>query len=116
MRLGRLALEFRMELHGHKPGMLGYFHAFDHLAVRAGAAGDHTLRLKGVAVVAVKLIAMTVPFRDDRLTVGLGSAAAGKQLAGKRPESHRTAEMRQALLFLHHADDRMRGLAVKFRA
>ncbi|GBD36451.1 hypothetical protein HRbin36_01576 [bacterium HR36] len=96
--------------------MVGQFDGFHQLAIRTQSAGYHPRRFKGRAVAIVELVAMSVPLRDNGLTIGLADAATLSQLARVRPQSHRPAFFCNLPLFIHQANDWMGRVAVEFRA
>src|SRR5580765_726106 len=60
MCLGRLRFEFGMTLHRHKPGMISQFHDFHQFTSWAGARDQKSMGGELLAVLIVKLIAMTM--------------------------------------------------------
>ena len=69
VRFRGLGLEFRMELHGEEPRMVGQLDDLDEIAVGTQSAGDEALGLERFAIFVVELVAMPVPFVDRFLTV-----------------------------------------------
>src|SRR5256886_15639739 len=64
MRMRRLRLELRMELHGEIPRVLRQFGDLDELAVRRAARDAHAVLRQRALVQAVELVAVTVPLGD----------------------------------------------------
>src|SRR3989454_3630698 len=91
MGLPRARAEFRVELPGHEPWVIGQLDDLHELLVGPDARDPEAALLERVEVVVVDLVAMAVPLPDGALPVGLGSGAALAEHDGVEPEAHGAA-------------------------
>src|SRR5579859_994 len=125
MRLERLRLQFRMELHADEPGMVRELDDLGQHAVRRHAGELQARRLQPLLVADVHFIAMTVAFRNVGGAIGVGDPAVGGQDRLVSAESHRATQVavgRTLLQFVaagpfgHQANDWLVGRAELSRA
>src|SRR5689334_5725861 len=93
MRVERLGLELRMELHAQKPRMVGDFANLHVNLVRRGTRKTQAGRHHQFFILAIEFVTMTVTLGYLELAVGLMREAARLDLARPRAQAHRTAEL-----------------------
>ena len=106
-----LAFEFRVELNGNEPGVVGDFNNFHEALVGTGPGDDKPGLFKLLAVAAVELVAVAVAFGDLEAAVGSSRATAGREVCRLASQPHGSALLGDTFLFLHQADDRMGRVA-----
>jgi len=77
-----------MELRPNKERVVAELDDLDQAAVRRAAREHHASIRKQFAIVIVELEAVTMTLVHHRLTVGLGRARPGSELAGVHAETH----------------------------
>ena len=93
MRMRRLRLELRMELHRQIPGMAGELGDLDELAVGRSARDPQAVFGERALVEAVELVAMAMALVNQVGAVDAVGERAGRELAGVAAEPHRAAEL-----------------------
>src|SRR4051812_25250955 len=93
VRLQRLGLELRVELHGDVPGVIPPLDDLDELAVEGAAHDLHAVVGQGLLVEAVELVAVAVALLDHVLAIQLARQRAWLQGARVRAQAHRAAEI-----------------------
>src|SRR6185437_3890151 len=88
MRARGSALELRMELRRHKPGMVFELDDLHELVIRRAPANQHARALHAAAVGIIELVAMAVALKDDRLAIGPLRPAPWRQAADPLAQAH----------------------------
>src|SRR5690606_807568 len=93
MRIERLGLEFRMELHADKPRMVRSLNDFRQHAIGRHARKDEAALLEALAIGVIHLVAMTVALADVVRAIDARNMAVRRQprLIGAQP--HRAAKV-----------------------
>src|SRR6266542_3893749 len=115
MRFPRARAEFRMELAGHEPRVVGQLDDLHQLLVGPDARDPEAALLERVEIVVVDLVAMAVPLPDGALPIGPGGGAALAQRDGVEPEAHGAALVLDASLLRQEVDHVMAGSGVELR-
>src|SRR5579885_2901411 len=92
------ALELRMELRAHKPGMIGHFDNLDQAVICRASTDKHASILQAPPIHIIEFIAMTMALKDNRLAIRLLRLAAGGQTADPIAQAHRAALIRDLAL------------------
>src|ERR1035437_348129 len=108
------ALELRVELTGHEPGVVLQFDDLDEPPVRRLPGEHHTGGLEERPVGVVDLKPMAGPLVNELCAVNLGGLGAGGQLGGIQTEPHRAALVLHCPLVGHEVDDRVLREHVEF--
>ena len=109
MRTVGAALELRVELGAHKPGMVLQLHDLHQPLIGGQARQSQACGPGGGAVVVVELIAVAVTLGDLRRAVQRPAPAALCQAAGIPPQAHGAALVGDMHLIRHQVDDRVPG-------
>src|SRR5262249_60217434 len=109
---GWLRFELGMALHRQEPRMVPQLNYLDQFAIRARAGDDQPIGLELLPILIVELIAVPVPFVNEKTAIGLVSPAAFLERAGVRPQPHRPALVHNRVLLIEQADDRMAAMGV----
>ena len=83
------ALKFGVELARNEERVIFQFDHFDQLAVRRQPAENEPGALKLLAIGIVELVAVAMPFVDDKCAVEVRRHRSHFQLAGLRSQTHR---------------------------
>src|SRR5438067_4859237 len=114
MRMRRLRLELRMELHGEIPRVLRQFGDLDELAVRRAARDAHAVLRQRALVQAVELVAVTVPLGDRVRPVDALRQRSWRELAGVAAQAHGAAEIVDAEQIAQLVDHFRGALGIDF--
>ena len=109
MRTVGTALEFRVELAGHEPGVIRDLYHLYNVVIRRSAGEDHAPIQQVRAIIIVHLIAVAVALIDHRgavQAIGLGLRIQG---AGVLTQAHGAAHVRYILLLRQNVDHRVGG-------
>ena len=116
MRAIRAALEFRVELRGHEPGMVCQFHHLDKAVVGRTPTDDHAVRLHAFAILVIEFVAMTVTLKNNGFVVSGIGFGARRQTTDPVAQAHGATLSRQLALRHHQVNDGIGTLRVKFGA
>src|SRR6266581_472721 len=115
VREHRLRLELRMELAGQEIRVIRNLHDFHEATIGRLPAHPQTPLHHGVEICPVYLVAMTVPFADLRLSIGVVGLRARLEDAGPLPEAHVASHAFHSLELAQLVDHRVRCGRVELR-
>ena len=82
MGFQRLAFEFRVELDGNKPWMIGQFDDLDQASIGAGSGEADAIRFELLSILIVELVAMPMSLVDQICVVRFAGNAVAVQFRG----------------------------------
>ena len=109
MRLVRAGFEFGVKLHADEEVAVGEFDRFDQPSVGGRPRQGQPARRKGLAVVVVELVAVTVALADLAFAVAAFHRRPRCDHAGIRAQPERAALINFVTLSRHKINDLMRG-------
>jgi hypothetical protein len=108
--------ELGMELGCHEPRMIPQLHDLDQTLIRRQAAQNEALAGERFPIGVVELVAMAVPLPHLGHPVGFVCLRPFQNLAGVRPQPHRSAFLLDAPLIGHEVDHGVWRARVEFGA
>ena len=107
------AFQLRVELHCHKPRVVGQLHNLHQPPVRGQTGKSQPRRLQGLAVGIIELIAVAVTLVDPPAAISRLGPAPLRQHAGPAAQTHGAALFRHIHLILHQVNDRIGGPGIQ---
>src|SRR2546426_7890327 len=96
--------------------MVRQLNNLDQAIISRATTDHHTMGFHALAKFVVELIAMAVPLKDNRFTIGLISLRARRQAANPITKPHGTTLFCHLSLCKHQVNHRIRALRVNFTA
>ena len=109
-----LGLEFRMELNGRKPGVIGKFNRFHERATGTVSAERHAALFKPLPILGVELVPMSMTLRNLGAAVNSRQERPVGQDAWLSPQPHGRPFLFHGPLFFQKANDRVGGGRIEF--
>ena len=107
--------EFWMILHSKEPGVVLVFDDFNQRVIGTGAGTVQSMSCELFAICVVDFVSMSMSLGHFVGPVGFGGFAAFSEAGGIRSQPHGAALVRDILLLIEQANDRMLGVLVEFR-